>query len=125
MTLLLLWIVLAVAVCATEKALSSCPFAMVSLVFVAAVILLPVGDFQRATLLASIFAAVVVGASAVKHHHSGLKLAASDLALTFSGTLPFMLKQYRHTSIMAIIVLLLLVASAILRACNHGSRLRR
>lgn len=114
MTLLLLWIVLAVAVFISEKTVFSCLFAMISLAFVAAVLLLPVGDLQRATLLASIFAALVVGASAVKHHHSGLKLAASDLALTFSGTLPFMLKQYRQTAIMAIIVLLLLIASAIL-----------
>ena len=77
-------------------------FAFAALVFLVAAALLALGDPLRATLLAGIIAAAFVGVSVVKHHHSGMKLTVADLALTFGGTIPFMLRQYRRTAVMTI-----------------------
>jgi Sulfatase len=60
----------------------------------AAVLLLVVGDLERAVLLSSFLALAVFGASSVKYTHSGRKLVLADLPLAFAGTAPFFLVQY-------------------------------
>lgn len=112
MKLYLLWTVLTGALFALEKQPSNYPFAFVSLIFLSALMFLVCGELIQATALAAIFAALIVGASAVKQHHSGTKLLVSDLALTFSGTLPFMLKQYRKTAVIAVLSGLALAIAA-------------
>jgi hypothetical protein len=116
MTAILLWGVAAAIVLAAERRAGRPTFCLVAFAFLTALFLLAAGDLPRATLLALILALTIVGASAVKHHHSGMKLAVADLALTFAGTIPFMLRQYRRTATLTIAgaVLLLLAAIATL-----------
>lgn len=66
-----------------------------------AMVLLLVGDLERAVVLATISVLAVGGASRIKQHHSGIKLTAGDLALVRAGTLPFLVRQYRRTAIAA------------------------
>jgi Sulfatase len=80
----------------------------------ASLILVATGDGERAVGLAVVVAAAIVLASAVKHHHSGIKLTLSDLALTFAGTIPFMLKQYRLAAAATLSGLFALLVAAIL-----------
>ncbi|MBN9433037.1 MAG: sulfatase-like hydrolase/transferase [Bosea sp.] len=75
--------------------------------------LLLFGDLARSALLAIILGVTIAGASGVKHHHSGMKLAVADLALTFAGTIPFMLKQYRTTAALTIAAAVLLAIAAL------------
>ncbi|MGI9400563.1 MAG: sulfatase-like hydrolase/transferase [Rhizobiaceae bacterium] len=110
----LFWIVLAGLICLAERRWIYFPFAIASLLFLTGLMFLFVGKPFNSALLATILAFLISGASAVKHHHSGLKLAISDLALTFSGTIPFMLKQYRLTAIVSLSCAALLISSAVL-----------
>jgi len=102
MTLFLMWLAMLGALWAAERGPARFPFAVAALVVLAAAALLPLGDPLRATLLAAIIAVAIVGLSAVKHHHSGMKLTVADLWLTFSGSIPFILRQYRRTSVLTI-----------------------
>ncbi|MCX5579037.1 sulfatase-like hydrolase/transferase [Kaistia terrae] len=116
MTAILLWVGAAAILLVTERQPAKPVFALLAFAFLTTCFLLVVGDLERATLLALILALTIVGASAVKHHHSGMKLAVGDLALTFAGTIPFMLRQYRRTAALTIAgaVLLFLAAMATL-----------
>lgn len=114
MKLAIFWIILTGITCFSERRWSYLPFAIVSLLFLAGILLIPIGDPFKASLLAAIIACMISGASAVKYHHSGLKLAVSDLALTFSGTLPFMLRQYRRTAIITLSSAIILIGLATL-----------
>ncbi|WP_018184973.1 LTA synthase family protein [Kaistia granuli] len=113
MTAILLWGVAAAIVLATERQATKPVFALLAFAFLTAIFLLVVGDLPRATSLALILALTIVGASAVKHHHSGMKLAVADLGLTFAGTIPFMLRQYRRTATLTIAGMALLALAAI------------
>src|SRR5690606_28292115 len=121
MTAILLWVGAAAILLVTERQATKPAFALEAFAFLTACFLLVVGDLERATLLALILALTLVGASAVKHHHSGMKLAVADLALTFAGTIPFMLRQYRRTAALTIAgaILLFLAAMATLTLV-HG-----
>ncbi|MCX5494244.1 sulfatase-like hydrolase/transferase [Kaistia dalseonensis] len=113
-----LWGVALAIVLATELRPARLPLTIAAFALLTALILLIVGDLPRATLLALFLALTIVGASAVKHHHSGMKLAVADLGLTFAGTIPFMLKQYRATATKtiagAIVLILLAVGTLVL-----------
>ena len=113
MTAILLWVGAAAILLVTERQPTKPAFALLAFAFLTACFLLVVGDLERATLLALILALTVVGASAVKHHHSGMKLAVADLALTFAGTIPFMLRQYRRTATRTIAGMVLLALAAV------------
>ena len=113
MTAILLWGIAAAIVLASERRATRPTFCLVAFAFLTALFLLATGDLPRATLLALILALTIVGASAVKHHHSGMKLAVADLALTFAGTIPFMLRQYRRTATLTIVGAVLLALAAI------------
>jgi hypothetical protein len=102
MTLFLIWLAMLGALWVAEHGAARFPFAVAALVYLAAAALLIVGDPLRATLLAAIMAVVIAGFSAVKHHHSGTRLTVADLWLTFSGSIPFILRQYRRTSAITI-----------------------
>ncbi|WP_029075412.1 sulfatase-like hydrolase/transferase [Kaistia adipata] len=113
MTAILLWGVAAAIVLASERRVTRPTFSLVAFAFLTALFLLATGDLPRATLLALILTLTIVGASAVKHHHSGMKFAVADLALTFAGTIPFMLRQYRRTATLTIAGAVLLALAAI------------
>jgi len=113
MTAILLWIGAAAVLLVAERQTTRPAFPLLAFAWLTALLLLIVGDPQRATLLALILALTLIGASAVKHHHSGMKLAVADLALTFAGTIPFMLRQYRRTAALTIAGAVLLVLGAI------------
>lgn len=113
MLAILLWVGAAAVVLATERRATKPVFALLAFAFLTATFLLVVGDLPRATLLGLILALTIVGASAVKHHHSGMKLAVADLALTFAGTIPFMLRQYRRTATLTLAGAALLAVAAI------------
>jgi len=113
MTAILLWVGAAAILLVSERQATKPASALVAFAFLTACFLLVVGDLERATLLALILALTLVGASAVKHHHSGMKLAVADLALTFAGTIPFMLRQYRRTATLTIAGAVLLFLAAI------------
>ena len=77
-----------------ERSVEHLRLAIAALCFSTAVLLLAVGDLERAILLSSILAAAVFGVSHVKYNHSGLKLTVTDLPLVFAGTVPFLAVQY-------------------------------
>jgi hypothetical protein len=108
MTAILLWGVAAAIVLASERRATRPALCLAAFAFVTALFLLVTGDLPRASILAL----TIVGASAVKHHHSGMKLAVADLALTFAGTIPFMLRQYRRTATLTIAGAVLLALAA-------------
>src|SRR5271165_5895457 len=89
MTPILLWSATICAVALTERSVDHLIFAIAAFSCIAAILLLIVADLERATLLATILAAAIVGASKVKYHHSGIKLTMADLPLAFAGTAPF------------------------------------
>src|SRR3954447_8468133 len=67
---------------------------LASLLFGAAVLLLAVGDLERAILLSCMVAIAIVAASEVKYRHSGLKLIVTDLPLLLAGTVRCFFVQY-------------------------------
>lgn len=107
------WIAGAAVLCAIERAPRRIAIALSVYAALTGLILLPLADLSRAALLALLLALAIVGAAGVKHHHSGMKLALADLALTFAGTLPFMLRQYRLTAALTIAGAILLGLAAI------------
>ncbi|MEQ1650806.1 MAG: sulfatase-like hydrolase/transferase, partial [Hyphomicrobiaceae bacterium] len=85
-----------------ERSVERLVFAASALAALAAMILLLVGDLERATALAGLIAVAIIGASRVKHHHSGTKLTVADFALVFAGTIPFLLKQYTRAALLVL-----------------------
>ncbi|MCX5514545.1 hypothetical protein C3941_22835 [Kaistia algarum] len=100
MTALLAWLGAAAILLVAERRPKAVLFTMSAFAFLTALFLLPFGDAGRAVLFALVLSLTIAGASAVKHHHSGMKLAFADLALSFAGTLPFMVRQYRRTAML-------------------------
>ena len=82
------------AVALTERSIEQLPFAVAALFLNAALLLVFVGDAERAILLSGLLALAIAGASVVKFDHSALKLTVSDLPLAFAGTVPFLIVQY-------------------------------
>jgi len=111
---LLVWLFAAALVAASERRPQRPLFLLAAFAFLTMLGLLVIGDIQRATVLALVLALAIAGASAVKYHHSGMKLAVADLALTFAGTVPFMIRQYRRTAIGTLIGALFLLVVAVL-----------
>ncbi|HEX4893692.1 MAG TPA: sulfatase-like hydrolase/transferase [Hyphomicrobiaceae bacterium] len=73
-------------------------------------LLIPVGDLERAFLLALILAAAITGISWTKHYHSGLKLTVADWSLMFAGTLRFLALQYRAAAALLALGLVVLIS---------------
>lgn len=94
MTLALIIVAALAVIWLVERSVEQLRLAVSALCFIAAALLLAVGDFERAILLSSILAVVVFAVSNVKYTHSGLKLIATDLPLVFAGTVPFLIVQY-------------------------------
>src|SRR5690349_11752574 len=94
MALVLILVASIGAVALTERSAEHLPFAIAALLLKAALLLIFVGDFERAILLSGILATAIAGASIVKFNHSALKLIVSDLPLMFAGTVPFLVLQY-------------------------------
>jgi len=105
-----------VAVALTERSVEHLPFAVAALLFNAALLLLFLGDAERALLLSGILALAIAGISIVKFNHSALKLTVSDLPLAFAGTVPFFVLQYPRMmlGVMAGSALFAFAASAVL-----------
>jgi hypothetical protein len=82
------------AVALTERCVAQLPFAIAALFLNAALLLIFVGDIERAILLSGLLALAIAGISIVKFDHSALKLTAPDLPLAFAGTVPFLVLQY-------------------------------
>ncbi|WP_194478041.1 sulfatase-like hydrolase/transferase [Bradyrhizobium sp. CCBAU 53338] len=82
------------AVALSERSIEHLPFAVAALLFNAALLLVFVGDAERAILLSGMLAVAIAGMSSVKFHHSALKLTVSDLPLAFAGTVRFFVLQY-------------------------------
>jgi hypothetical protein len=104
-----------------ERSLEHLPFAIAALFFSAAAILVFVGDFDRAVLLAGVLAAAIVAASAIKYHHSALKLSVADLPLLFAGTVPFFISQYPR-AVLAVLsgAAALIAAVIVIVTCGAG-----
>ncbi|MBN8999772.1 MAG: hypothetical protein J0H54_10370, partial [Rhizobiales bacterium] len=85
MTALIAWIAAAAILLIAEKRPRAVLFTLAAFTALMALFLLPFGDANRAILFALLRSLAITGASAVKHHHSGMKLAFADLALTFAG----------------------------------------
>ncbi|MBZ9938273.1 sulfatase-like hydrolase/transferase [Mesorhizobium sp. BR1-1-16] len=113
MNALFLWLAAAAVLALTERQSARILLALAAFATLTALVMGFVGDLPRATLLAAILTATIAGASGVKHHHSGMKLAVADLGLTFAGTIPFMLRQYRLTATLTIIGAVLLALAAV------------
>lgn len=113
MTLALFCLILICVLAFSERCIDRLAFAIAALSGSAAALLLIVGDLERATLLAAILAASIVGASKVKYHHSGIKLTVSDFPLVFAGTIPFLLMQYRRVAIAVLVAAGALILAAI------------
>jgi hypothetical protein len=99
-----------------ERSREHLVLAAASLAFGATVLLLAVGDLERAILLSCIVVVAIVAASEVKYRHSGLKLIVTDLPLLLAGTVRFFFVQY-PLAVAAVIggsVVLVLAALAIL-----------
>src|SRR5579863_5641686 len=94
MTLTLIIVAAIGIVWLAERSTEHFALAMAAQCCSAAVLLLVVGDLERAVLLSSFLALAVFGASSVKYTHSGRKLVVADLPLAFAGTAPFFLVQY-------------------------------
>src|SRR3954464_12419944 len=100
-----------------ERSFAHVALAVASLLFAAALLLLAVGDPERAILLSCLVAIAIVAASDVKYRHSGLKLIVTDLPLLLAGTVRFFFVQY-PLAVAAVIgggVVLVLAGVAILR----------
>jgi hypothetical protein len=96
-----------------ERSAAHLKLAAASLAFCIALMLLIVGDLERATVLALVIVAAIHGASTLKYVHSGLKLTVTDLPLLLAGTVPFFFVQYPFAVASALIGLLGLTAAAL------------
>ena len=82
------------AVALTERSIEQLLLAVAALLLNAALLLVFVGDAERAILLSGLLALAIAGVSVVKFDHSALKLTVSDLPLALAGTVPFLIVQY-------------------------------
>ncbi|MBR1087495.1 sulfatase-like hydrolase/transferase [Bradyrhizobium manausense] len=82
------------ALALTERSVEHLPFAVAALLVNAALLLLFLGDLERAILLSGMLAVAIASLSSVKFNHSALKLTVPDLPLAFAGTVPFFVLQY-------------------------------
>ena len=94
MTLIFILVATIAAVTLTERSVEHLPFAVAALLFNAALLLVFLGDAERAILLSGMLAVAIAGISSVKFNHSALKLTVPDLPLVFAGTVPFFVLQY-------------------------------
>ena len=94
MTLALIFGAAVGSVWLAERCIEQLALGAAAMCLAAALLLLAVGDFERAVLLSSILVLAIFGASSVKQSHSGLKLIVTDFPLLFAGTVPFFLVQY-------------------------------
>jgi phosphoglycerol transferase MdoB-like AlkP superfamily enzyme len=94
MILIFILVAAVTAVALTERSVEYLPFAVVALLFNAALLLVFLADVERAILLSGMLAVAIAGISIVKFNHSALKLTVSDLPLAFAGTVPFFVLQY-------------------------------
>ena len=97
----------------TERSAEQLPFAIAALFLNAALLLMLVGDVERAILLSGILALAIAGMSIVKFDHSALKLTVSDLPLAFAGTVPFLVSQYPRMMLGVLLGSILLGAASI------------
>ncbi len=100
------------AVALTERSVEHLPFTIAALFLNAALLLLFVGDVERAILLSGIIALAIAGASMVKSDHSALKLTVSDLPLALAGTVPFLVLQYPRMMLGVLLGSVALVAAS-------------
>jgi hypothetical protein len=116
MTLTLMLVAAIAAVTLTERSAEHILFATAALCVNAALLLIVVGDLERAILLSGLLATAIAGASIVKFNHSAIKLTVTDLPLMFAGTMPFFASQYpRATSaVLAGIVFFVFASAAVL-----------
>jgi hypothetical protein len=116
MTSTLIFVAVISAVALTERSVEYLVFAIAALFFNVALLLIVVGDLERAILLSGMMAATIAAASIVKFNHSALKLTVSDLPLVFAGTFPFFVSQYPRMMLGVLIgsVLLVFAAPAVL-----------
>lgn len=106
----------------SERSTERLVFAVAALSFNAALLLIFVGDVERAILLSGVLAVAITGASIVKFDHSALKLTVSDFPLLFAGTVRFFVLQYPRMMLGVLIGSLLLVcASAMVLLYAAGS----
>jgi hypothetical protein len=105
-----------------ERSAEHLPFAIAALFFSAAAILVIVGDFDRAVLLAGVLAAAIIAASVIKYHHSALKLSVTDLPLMFAGTVPFFIVQYPR-AVLAVLTGGVALIAAVIAIVMYGTGL--
>jgi len=113
MVLALIILAMIGAVALTERSVEQLPFAVAALFLNAALLLIFVGDLERAILLSGLLALAIAGASMVKFDHSALKLTVSDLPLAFAGTVPFLISQYPRMMLSVLLGGISLVAASI------------
>ena len=115
--ILTLTLVLAIGVLVlAERSAEHLLFALAALFLNVALLLVFVGDFERAIQLSGVVAVAIAGASIVKFNHSAMKLTVADLPLLFAGTVPFFASQYPRVTlgVLAGNVVLVLALSAVL-----------
>lgn len=113
MTLTLIFVAAIGAVALAERSVEHLLFAIVTLFFNVALLLIIVADFERAILLSGMLAAAIARASTVKFDHSALKLTVSDLPLAFAGTVPFFVLQYPRVVLGVLVGAVLLVFASL------------
>ena len=102
MLLFWVWIIVCGGVCVIDRPLRQIAAALAAFHLLVAVFLLPAGDAATALLRAALVTVAIVVASAMKYHHSGMKLTVADFSLLRAGTLRFLLQQYRRTAVAAL-----------------------
>src|SRR5581483_5756160 len=113
MVLALTLLVVIGAVALTERSIGQLPFAVAALLLNTALLLMFVGDVERAILLSGLLALAVAGSSMVKFDHSALKLTVADLPLAFAGTMPFLISQYPRMMLGVLLGSLSLIATSL------------
>jgi Sulfatase len=113
MVLALIILAMIGAVALTERSAEQLPFAVAALFLNAALLLIFVGDLERAILLSGVLALAIAGASMVKFDHSALKLTVSDLPLALAGTVPFLISQYPRMMLSVLLGSISLVVASI------------
>ena len=124
MLLLLMTVVVIGALAISEREPLRVLFTAASFAVLSGVLMLVLGDLERAMGLAALLFVAIAAVSRIKQHHSGRKLIAADLPLLFAGTVPFMMTQYRRTMLLILAGFACLVlASGSLLAAPGGSAL--
>lgn len=113
MALLVLGALALISLCLAERTGHRLAFSVAAFATLVVGLLQLTGDGERAMLLATLLAVAIIGFSEIKLHHSGRKLRAADLALTFAGTLRFLITQYAAAAAVTIGGGLLLAVAAL------------